>query len=353
MIPVIDCDGDARARGRAHGEALADAIRDALGNWEAATLRNLGDNAPDSMADYVSGFLGTTGLIQTAERLTPALVEELHGIAEGAGQPFDLMAAYNLMDEQWWYDATLKSPPPGCSLVALAGDGCTVVAQNMDLPGFMDGSQVVLRLSGPDMPDTAVLSAAGLIGLTGANAAGLGVCVNTLLMLNHDRRGLPVAFVLRHALGARTAREAAAWLAELPHASGQHYALVDRETVLSVECSAGGSADWAGGPLLLHTNHPLVSDDLDAGAAQRLQKAGFEASSHRRLKCLQDRAGGLASAVQVKALFDDPKTPLCMRPETNGGSATFAAVLIEIGADVRMRVRQGLPDASEWRLVMG
>ena len=64
----------------------------------------------------------------------------------------------------------------------------------------MDGGQTVVRVTSEDGPRTAVLTAAGMIGLTGANSAGLGVCVNALSMLRHspDRRmvlGVPVAHV--------------------------------------------------------------------------------------------------------------------------------------------------------------
>jgi hypothetical protein len=91
-------------------------------------------------------------------------MEEMHGIAEAAGLPRELVAAYNLMDEQWWYDLGRQQAEPGCSLVALHDNGSTVLAQNMDLPSFMDGSQIVLRLSPPDGPRMLLLSSAGLIG---------------------------------------------------------------------------------------------------------------------------------------------------------------------------------------------
>src|ERR1700719_5076941 len=114
------------------------------------------------MREYAGRFVSTTGLIAAMERTAPDLVEEICGIADGAALPFELIAAYNLMDEQWWYD--LSVPPeaePGCSLVALSDPRHTVLAQNIDLPGFMDGSQVILRLREPGRPEALVLSSAG------------------------------------------------------------------------------------------------------------------------------------------------------------------------------------------------
>jgi isopenicillin-N N-acyltransferase like protein len=182
---VVDCAGEGRARGQAHGESAREAVRAAIGRWAEATSTPI--------ERYAGAFLETTELLPAIARHCPDLHEELHGIAEGAGLPFALVAAYNLMDEQWWYDAER-----GCSVVGVAHDGArAVLAQNMDLPVFMDRSQLVLRVSGPDQPEALVLSSAGLLGLTGVNAAGVAVCVNTLMMLRHSRRGLPVAAVLR------------------------------------------------------------------------------------------------------------------------------------------------------------
>lgn len=345
---IVDCAGSPRARGQAHGEILRACIAEALDRWSDATLA--GQGAQDNIDTWCRRFLVETTLLQCAERLTPSAFEEMSGIAEGADQPLHRIAAYNLMDEQWWFDARSDAPPPGCSLIALPVDGGHVLAQNMDLPGHMGGSQIALRLSGPDIPDTILLSAAGMIGLTGANAAGVGVGVNTLLMLGHDGAGLPVAFALRHALAARSRAEAAARLVGASHASGQHYALVTRDGIESLECSAGGAAEVALGRAhrLLHTNHPLASDDIDAASQARLDKAGFNRSSQTRLGWLQRKDREIVTATDVQALFDDPEAPLCMRAATNGGSSTFASVLYQMTDQPRVRMRAGLPGYGDW-----
>lgn len=231
-----------------------------------------------------------------------------------------------------------------------AGAGGHVLAQNMDLPGHMDGSQVALRLSGPDIPDTVVLSAAELIGLTGANAAGVAVGVNTLLMLNHGAGGLPVAFAPRHALAARDADGARNRLAATRHASGQHYAIATRQRVLSVECSAGGCADLSlpDTGRLLHTNHPLASRDIAADAQTRLDRAGFTGSSHRRLDWLADAEPGLRTARDVKVMLDDADAPLCLRAARNGDSQTFASVLYEMTDAPHLSMRADPAGQGAW-----
>ena len=336
---VVDCAGDGRARGRAHGEAARDLVAHAVDRWSETTT----SGRSGTPLDHAEGLLSGTGLFPTLERLTPDLAWEVRGIAEGAGQPFPLIAALNLMDEQWWHDLGAAGPEPGCSLLGWRTAGRTVLCQTMDLPAFMDGSQVVLRLLPDAGPGAVVLSSAGMIGLAGVNAAGVAVCVNTLLMLRHDPDGLPVAAVVRGALSQESAAEARGWLTGVPQASGQHYAVAGREGVLGHECSAGGCApvrpDASG--VLTHTNHPLASDDIDPEALAVLEQAGGPAASRARL----ERLGGRGDA-DPETLFAE--APICVRPDARPGAETFGAVRFEIGASTTARICPGRPDRATW-----
>ncbi|MFG6576126.1 C45 family autoproteolytic acyltransferase/hydrolase [Sulfitobacter sp. 1A15333] len=350
-MEIIDCIGSPRTRGEVHGEALRKRIATALENWEAATMAGLGPRAPADFDGYCDDFLSGTALLHRAEAVTPDLMAELRGIAIGAGQSFARIAVYNLMDEQWWYDAAPKAPPPGCSLIAQRVPGGHVLAQNMDLPAHMEGSQVALRLGGPDMPETVMLSAAGMIGLTGVNFAGLAIGVNTLLMLEHAPDGLPVAFAVRHALGARNRATAQRRLAEVGHASGQHYAIATREGITSLECSARTclALPIPDNGRLLHTNHPLISSDIDTTALARLGSSGFTKSSAIRLSWLAAQEDALTTAEEVQTLFDDPEAPIRMRAKTHGGSSTFATVLYSMTDCIGVRMRQDIADTARWQ----
>ena len=347
-MQTIDCFGTGFERGLAHGETARDKVRAALAKWEAATLSSL--RHPINISDYARSFLDQTGLFAKVRQALPDLADEVRGVAVGAGIAEDLIAAYNLMDEQWWYD--LDSAPktePGCSLIGLHGPNGTLLAQNMDLPEFMDGSQVVLRIGGPDLPETLLLSAAGLIGLTGVNRNGVAICVNTLLMLRHQTGAVPVAFVLRHALAAHSAPDAIGRLQSLSHASGQHYAVADSAGVTSLECSAGGAVT-SPQALLLHTNHPLHSSDLDAQALACLTRYGRVANSETRLGWLRDKVQAAAPET-VEALLSDPTTPLCMVADTNSRSQTFGSVLFNLSQTPEARFRLGLPGKTAWHQV--
>ena len=96
-MTIIGCSGDGRARGCAHGEGARQLVRESLSRWEEATLSSR--TGGGDILDYSRGFLAGTGLIEAMEAITPDLLAEVRGIAEGANVSPELAVAYNLMDQ--------------------------------------------------------------------------------------------------------------------------------------------------------------------------------------------------------------------------------------------------------------
>jgi isopenicillin-N N-acyltransferase-like protein len=338
---IVECRGDGRGRGRAHGEALRERIGGLLERWDADVAARLG-RPPQTL---IAALVGTTGFVAAIERHTPDLLAEVRGIAEGAAVAFERVLALNLMDEEWWFTAPAE-PRGACTLIAAgpAEGRPTVVAQNMDLPELMDGAQAVLRYDDAAGGGGTVLTAAGMIGLTGVSSAGLGVCVNTLAMLNHSRDGLPVAFVMRGALAQDSVAGAADFLAGVPHASGQHYALADSTGVAGYECSAAGAVrSDDGGGRFCHTNHPLASTDLDPG----LPAQGRE-DSRVRLAAIESVAHNVVTGADCERALADREAPLCVIPEPGRAWMTFGSIWAELGEGPRVRIAPGPPDRTAW-----
>jgi isopenicillin-N N-acyltransferase like protein len=339
---IVDVSGSDRERGRAYGEQLRDRIGGALERWDAEVAERMGIPA----AEHVAGLLGATRFLPAIESHTPELLEEVRGIAEGAGASFERILAYNLMDEEWWYSQA-RGHRHACSVVAIpAGEGRgALLAQNMDLPDVMDGGQTILRSTAPDGSQTVVLTAAGMIGLTGCSSDGLGMCVNTLSMLNHSAEGLPVAFVVRGLLERRSLAGAEAFLRAVPHASGQHYAIARDGDVAGFECSAGGVFASDGGEgRFWHTNHPLASRDLDPADAD---PAGT-ADSHNRLARLAERGPDIDSTDDCERLLADKRAPLCVAPEADLTWLTFGSIAMELSSPPSVRIAPGPPDRTPW-----
>lgn len=349
-LPVIDCPKAPLARGRAHGEALRGTIAGKVERWQAAIGKAYGRPA----AAFLPVFLSVTDFRTAIAAHVPDLLEEVRGIAEGAGISEETAYALQLMDEEWWFGGF--DGEGHCSSLAVApvaGRG-TLVGQTMDLPRWHDGAQAVLRLDDGGS-ETLVYTSAGLIGLMGVSGRGLGICVNTLAQLAYSPRGLPVSFALRGALAQENA--AAAFLSRVPHASGQTYQIGDRHGIRTLECAAGGVTEVTiAGGLSLHTNHPLANTRAAPNA--RLEGSG---DSRTRLRSLHtDFSRGPADIETAKralaarrkggAVSIVPKGP--PRPDTRLGllrQMTIGAVVYEIGETVSLCVAAGPPSAEGWR----
>jgi isopenicillin-N N-acyltransferase like protein len=333
-IRVIECAGPGRARGRAHGEAAAEAIERALQRWPGERL---------------DAFLEATDFLPAIERHTPDLLEELRGIAEGAGAGLERIVALNAMDEEWWFEQDRKAGSrAACSTFAVAArEGRpALIGQTMDLPDVMDGSQVLLHVKPDDGPEAVVLSSAGMIGLCGANGAGLGVCVNALSMLRHAADGLPVACVTRGLLAQPSLGHARQFVLDVPHSSGQDYVLASADGVEGYECSAGGVTRFeAEGAALCHTNHPLRTDDVDPDAPT---SEAHRASSRRRLEALEAGVDDMHDLADCQRLLADRDAPISYDSSEKDPWFTFGAVAFALGSPVQARISAGPPHRSAW-----
>ena len=252
--PIIDLRGDARSRGRAHGEAARSLIAQHIDGWRTASEKQTGL----SYREIIAQMLGGTRFPPAAQRWTPHLWTELEGIAEGAGQNFEDILLLNLTDEQWWFFAQRQAE--ACTSFAYRDAGGAVWSgQNLDITGWMDGLQAILRhdLEPSTGGTSLVATLAGTIGMTGINSFGVSICCNTLLQLPPSAEGLPALFAIRGFLDQPSLAAGEAFLRCVKHASGLHYLLAGPGEWLGVECDAKGVRRVSGNESwYAHTNHP-------------------------------------------------------------------------------------------------
>src|SRR4051794_32991515 len=149
------------------------------------------------------------------ERHVPELVEEVAGIAEGAGLSFE-QALFLQVATEIELQRGLPTRGDGCS--GLGGrdrNGAAVIAQNWDQPATSKGRQAIVRLAPAGRPALCFFGWAGVVGYIGVNSAGVG---NVNLQLYTRRRpfGVPGYFVTRKLLSFTTLDEGLAWLAGGP-----------------------------------------------------------------------------------------------------------------------------------------
>jgi hypothetical protein len=338
----VTCAGSPGERGERHGEALRGLIAEGLGKW-AESIASAHGVAPDA---YISRFVQGTDFLPAIQRWTPELLDEIEGIARGSTQPWPWIYAYNLLDEEWTWARNQKAgSAPGCTVAGFASeDGLPVLAQTMDIPNVHDGTQTVLRLEPDDSPAALIFTHAGMIGLTGCNEYGLAVVVNNLDVLPASRTGLPVAFVVRGILAQRTLADAVEFVRGVPHGTGQHYGIAAPDGLASAEgWSTGVAVNAEAGTRLLHTNHPLSTDETIGDAELRFERS----RTRQRLGYLEREAGSRRDVLGLQELLSDCTVPVSLGADRP--SMTFGAVVYECSLPTRMWVAPGPPHLTPFR----
>jgi hypothetical protein len=324
-LPLLDVSGRARDRGRAHGEALRDLI--ALGLELARTHAGAADHG------------GLAGYLASAERWTPAAVEELRGIAEGANVPFETVFEYNLADERSVFGSLER-----CSALGLRrdADGRPVSGQTMDTPAWFAATRVAVRAREQESGlTTLAFTIAGCPALCGVNGAGVSVWCNALYQLASSPNGVPVSCVVRHLLSSRALAHSRRFVTCVPHASGQSYLVGAPDGIASFECSGRGVAEARPtGNAVWHTNHPVAS-------AHRVSD-GAGASSLARDAFLARALPGAASAESLRRILADRSVPVCKTDGAGGDGYTLWAIVAEHSVPPRVTVTAGPPSASAW-----
>jgi predicted choloylglycine hydrolase len=350
---VLTLKGTPFERGLTHGRILRHDIHRAVDIWKSDLAR---EYKMDAKA-FIHQFAAQTDYQTAIREWTPSLLEEVRGIAEGAGVDFETMLVYQLIDE-YWVNGKSVTTLEHCSAIGTAATSKhpAIIAQNMDLEGFRDGFETVLRIQGDGGLETLILTQPGLIALNGVNNHGIAVTVNTLAQLAHARTGLPVAFVIRGILENRQRQDAEAFVRRVKHASGQNYMIGFSNGIMDYEASADKIVLLRQrGPFGYHTNHPLANDDY----SEEYRKSGGASdnndNTHTRLAALETRLkADVGSAIidQIKAALrshDSDRHPICRHCTSGDEGCTFASVIMVLDRQPYLLMAAGAPDRYRYQ----
>ena len=358
-INVIEISGSPRERGRHYGEVAKDLIGNVIERWRM-DLGNFGrNNVTDKAIDpnfYLSEFFSKTDYLRSVEKWTPALLEEVKGIAEGSGHSFEDIIGFQLLDEEWVFGLrkNLEKPTNKCTAFGVPDQegGVSYAGQNMDIGSWTEGSQVLLRVMPTETaPEALIFSVAGNIGLNGLNACGLGITCNTLAQLNYSIDGLPVAFIVRSVLEKKSIDEAEQLLRSIKHASGQNYILSSPSDMRCFECCGSSVVRYAPEEYLgrvFHSNHPLINQDDCGVLPKELMRSE---NSVARFDSICNRLGDTSRFLRLDdfkaalASHDDPNNPVSRNTNNEGSSIGFTAgsSIYEFGVVPRLHLAAGPP----------
>lgn len=215
-IPIVRLRGTPREMGLQHGRLLRDQIH---------FLRRY------YLEDMVMRTVGRAALRRWAREVEPFIpkhyLEEIGGVAEGAGLSYRDMLAVNVMVDRFQTIA--------CSTFVAGGKatrgGEVLLGRNLDFPGrgVLHRMTVVFVFEPDDGVPLVSVGWPGMIGvLSGMN--GHGVCGATMMIHSSEsaRPGIPYMLLYREALArARTADEVHAILEAAPRTCPNNFMAVD------------------------------------------------------------------------------------------------------------------------------
>lgn len=357
-LTLLSLQGTPAQRGRIHGETLRAKIRELVKKWKD----DIGEFLEMSPDKYLGEFEEATDFRPAIERWCPGLLEEVAGMAEGAGVDFKTMVSFQMGDEHYWYQRKKGLEKRGvegvgCSALGVFGEAGErpLLAQNMDIETMYDGAQVLLQIKhqGSSL-ESFVYTSAGYLALTGLNNRPLGICCNALLQLNYAADGLPVAFIVRRVLELSELAEARKFLAGIRHASGQNYLVGGREKVESWECSGSKVSQFvpsAGATRVYHTNHPLANDDqgiyrkiLEQTPPEKRPKG--RSNSEVRQDFLAGRLKDTSKRITVdtvKSILGSREIPICFENKEGSRGFTFGCLIMELASQPALHLSPGPP----------
>ncbi len=330
--------------GRAAGEKVRRNLDYYLGWWE----RNLG-LGKQQVYRWAEEVLGVS------KEFDAGLVDELRGVADGAGIDLEAVAALNARYELAW--ASKEQLLPSCTSLALlprrTARCVTILAQNWDYRVDVAPNCLLYVAEAEGEPSVYIHTEAGIIGHKGFNGAGLGVAVNALVSSgDHLGESVPFFLVCRKALASRGLDSALSTILEARRCFSYNMVLAAPGVAVDVEAYPGGASLLLPEEgVLVHTNHFLGETPHEDPFLH--QHPNTVTRLVRAKELLGSR--GLHSYRTVAQLLSDHQglpTSICHHPEEAQPPDLRAATLsstIMVLEEGTMYYTEGSPCSSDYR----
>ncbi len=361
-FPHVRVEGAPLERGRSYGaqvpdrvalsiRAYRDVFRDLVG-WDWSTVRSQAERYVDPIGAF-----------------EPTYLDEMRGIAEGAGVAFEDILAINVRTEVMFAakaraaEEATRPRYDGCSAFAVlpeaSTDGHTLIGQNWDwLPHCFD-TVVVLEARQEAGPDFVTVVEAGLLAKTGMNSSGIGLVTNALVTdRDLGEPAIPYHVLLRAILDQETLSDAYSALMAGPRSSSANYLVAHRDGIaVDVEAAPGDFSSlyllFPEDGVLVHTNH-FRSPALDTKDVSLwvMPDSPFRLE---RLRTAVSATGGALGLDTFRAVLGDHAnypSGVCCHPDTRmpgyDQGATVASVLMDLD-DQRLWLADGHPCSTPYR----
>lgn len=336
--PLIEISGPPRERGRQYGEQA-----------KARILRGV-EHYSGQLETSKLGWADIKAIVEIYEPTIAAFersyIDEMKGIAEGAGLEFAAIALLNARTEilkladRRRKGVSAQIDPDGCTglavMPAAAAAGRVIHAQNWDWKAECAETAVVLRILRTDGPDVLTFTEAGGMARSGMNAAGISITANYLESdRDYKQVGVPLALLRRKALEQEQLALAMRIVyATAKSASNNVMVAQSNGVVIDFECAPDETFQvHAQRGLLVHANHfqsPVALSKLRDTGIVTTPDSLYRDLRVREL--LEPRIGAITCDNVKDALFDDFETPwsVCRPPRLNTSSNLSASVAMVV-----------------------
>lgn len=333
------------------------------------------------------------------EATCPRYLDEMRGIAEGAGVGFLDILALNVRTEIMFglfteaeavrargvttstngngvvggeHRAEDDFPSDGCTSLSFhpspSSGGGSLLAQNWDWQPAQSPNLIILHITPTttttNLPSIAMVTEAGIIGKIGLNSSGVGVCLNAIRARGLDTTRLPVHLALRTLLESHSLAEGKTALKRLGGVAGSaHILLADTSSAVGLEFAGGreriGEVLPDGWGRMVHTNHLLLEHPgvEEPGwlpdSKQRLVRMGVLTDGDEEREGLV--VGGKIDFARVLELFKDEEGFPCSINRLGakqGESQTLFSIVMDLGGK-RALVKVGRPTEDGEEIYLG
>jgi isopenicillin-N N-acyltransferase-like protein len=362
--PLIEVSGPPRERGRQYGAQAAERIKRGIEHYAGQLDAN--QLAWTEIEAIVAKFEPTIAAYEAS------FIDEMKGIAEGAGVPYAAIVMLNARTEILKMAERRRAQQP----VPLDPDGCTGVivlpeasgshlihAQDWDWKVECAESAVVLKVRSDDGPDLITFTEAGALARAGFNSVGISITGNYLECdRDYTQLGVPLALIRRKVLQQRFFALALRTAYTTPKSASNNLMLAHAGGVaLDFECVPDETFQiLPQRGVLVHANHFQSPVALAKVRETGIDNTPDSLYRDLRVRQLIEPHIGRVSVEHVKAaLFDDFETPwsVCRPPRLNTSNTRVATVAMIVLQPALGKMEVSMlpalhPSFAEYRLEM-
>lgn len=331
--------GNSYERGQTIGKSWRDRIVTILKSLENATLAQDGKTLHQWLPQAKT-------FLPIIREFAPITLEEMQGMANGSGLPFDDILLLSCAYEKYFQVHASEHCTAFAAMNEASKNSDLICGENNDeslhhwAAGLLDGVVHHHHKSGME---TLVYTHPGIPAYIGMNSAGL--CLLWMAIDNGERSsGLPTNILIREALNYTTLKSAVEYIEKSPKTVPNSYLLAHPEDgICSIECSTSFFCPVYSNDVIYHANN-IVDKKMAINDKKLDDPASSTISRFQAMGSLIEKYNGIIDmSVAKKMLSDHTRFPesICAHPRPNAIYAKTLASMVFHPANGSMEIAFG------------